>query len=113
MTQTNSNLDPTKQLSHKGDLKSILTQLNERLARIEQAIGENNGRNFNKEWYTVAETAEILKRKPYTVREWCRLKRIHASKTMCGRGGEEEWRIRHDEISRIQNDGLLPIPRHY
>ena len=32
---------------------------------------------------------------------------------MCGRGCEEEWRISHEELERIQNEGLLPIPERY
>ena len=66
-----------------------------------------------KESYTTIEVAQILGRKPYTVREWCRLKRVNAIKAMCGRGCEEEWRITHEELLRIQNDGLLPQPERY
>ena len=66
-----------------------------------------------KESYTTVEVAKILGRKPYTVREWCRLQRVNASKAMCGRGSEEEWRVSHEELERIQNDGLLPVPERY
>ena len=66
-----------------------------------------------KESYTTVEVASIAGKKPYTVREWCRLQRINASKAMCGRGCEEEWRISHEDLLRIQNEGLLPIPDRY
>lgn len=66
-----------------------------------------------KESYTTIEVAKILGKKPYTVREWCRLQRINAFKAMCGRGCEEEWRVSHEELERIQNDGLLPVPERY
>lgn len=66
-----------------------------------------------KDSYTTVEIATILGKKPYTVREWCRLQRINASKAKCGRGCEEEWRVSHDELCRIQNEGLLPAPERY
>lgn len=66
-----------------------------------------------KESYTTIEVAKILGKKPYTVREWCRLQRINAFKAMCGRGSEEEWRVSHEELERIQNEGLLPVPERY
>lgn len=62
-----------------------------------------------KEWYSTNEVAQILTRRPYTVREWCRLGRINATRTHSGRGEVEEWRISHQELQRIQNEGLLPL----
>jgi hypothetical protein len=62
-----------------------------------------------KEWYTTNEVAHILTRRPYTVREWCRLGRVNATRTHAGRGEVEEWRISHLELQRIQNEGLLPL----
>ncbi len=63
--------------------------------------------------YTPVEVATILGKRPYTVREWCRLQRINATKRPVGRGGAEEWEISHTEIERIRNHGLLPIPKRY
>ena len=48
----------------------------------------------------------------YTVREWCRLGRISASKHQYARGAYPEWRISHDELTRIKNEGMLPIRVH-
>lgn len=62
-----------------------------------------------KEWYSTNEVAHILTRRPYTVREWCRLGRVNATRTHSGRGEVEEWRISHQELQRIQNEGLLPL----
>lgn len=66
-----------------------------------------------KEFYTTDDLAKIFGKAEYTVREWCRLRRINAKKIACGRGGEKAWRISHQELVRIQNDGLLPIPTKY
>lgn len=62
-----------------------------------------------KDWYTTNEVARILGRRPYTVREWCRLGRVNAARAHAGRGEVEEWRISHQELQRIQNEGLLPL----
>ena len=63
-----------------------------------------------KEFYTTEDVAVLLGKRPYTVRNWCRLGRVIAQKAQAGRGGEEEWRISHEELVRIQNEGLLPPP---
>ena len=94
-----------------------VVQLNGRIQELEGTIAELRDLLFSqktvKESYETKEVAQLLGRKPYTVREWCRLKRINAYKAMCGRGCEEEWRITHEELMRIQNEGLLPIPDRY
>lgn len=66
-----------------------------------------------KESYTTHEVAKLLGKKPYTVREWCRLQRVNATKALYGRGADDEWRISHEELQRIQNEGLLPVPDRY
>lgn len=94
-----------------------IKELKEQIASLEQTVLQL--RDFIcsqqpiKDSYTTVEIAAILGKKPYTVREWCRLKRINAFKAMCGRGCEEEWRVRHEELCRIQNEGLLPVPERY
>ena len=89
----------------------------ERIASLEQTIAELRDfilqQQATKESYSTQEVASILGRKPYTVREWCRLQRINAYKAMCGRGCEEEWRVSHEELIRIQNEGLLPPPERF
>lgn len=85
----------------------------ERLARIEQTLDAILKQKAVKEWYSTAEAADILGRAEFTVREWCRLGRVRASKRPCGRGTSQEWMIAHDEIERIRNEGLLPDPVRY
>lgn len=83
-----------------------------RLDRIEEIIARLADQRVAKEWYTTAEVAAVLGRAEFTVREWCRHKRVHAKKRTCGRGNSQEWTIAHDELVRIQNHGLLPLPKY-
>jgi len=118
--KTNGN---AKQTGGDGDsariesLEASVKELASRLARIEAVLCDLHelvtNRQTTKDSYTTQEVAKILDKKPYTVREWCRLKRVNAFKAMCGRGCEEEWRITHEELLRIQNEGLLPPPERY
>ena len=91
------------------ELGEVLTKLEERLARIEQLLTNANRNNsFRREWFTVPEAAEELGKRPFTIREWCRLRRIEAKKRKCGRGRTSEWVISSGEIERYLNEGLLP-----
>lgn len=83
-----------------------------RLDRIEAALKQLIDQRAIKAWYTTAEAAHELKRAEYTVREWCRLGRVRAEKRACGRGRAKEWIISYEELSRIHNEGLLPIPKY-
>ena len=82
-----------------------------RLASLESMVYEIHqilaNQRPQKEWYTVAELAEILGKAEYTVREWCRGGRIYASKRLSGRGNSKEWIVSHEELERLQNEGLL------
>lgn len=102
---------------HSNGLAEWASELKSELGRLQAAIVDMRDLLLNqktvKESYDTKEVAEILDRKPYTVREWCRLKRVNAFKAMCGRGCEEEWRITHQELVRIQNEGLLRVPERY
>ena len=90
-----------------------LSQLLDRLGRIEMALGQLLEQRTLKDWYTTAEAAAILHKAEFTVREWCRLGRVNAQKRACGRGCTQEWILAHDELLRIQNHGLLPIQRQW
>ena len=92
-------------------MQTLLT-LDERLARSESIVQEVRdilkNQQPQKEWYTVTELATLLGKAEFTVREWCRLGRVHANKRQCGRGDSQEWIVSHEEMTRIQNHGLLP-----
>lgn len=87
-----------------------LNAIVERLERIEATLKQLVDQRTTKEWYTPAEAAQRLGKAEFTVREWCRLGRIHAEKRRCGRGRSQEWMIAQAELERIQNEGLLPQP---
>ena len=79
-----------------------------RLERIENLLTNLVEQEPPKEFYTTAEVAQILGKAEFTVREWCRLNRIHAEKRLSGRGRSKEWMIAYAETQRIKNEGLLP-----
>ena len=92
------------------EIDEALSKLDNRLARIEHLLAHSGGTDeFRKDSFTVPEAAELLGKQPFTIREWCRLRRIEARKRKCGRGRTSEWIISRSEIERYLNDGLLPL----
>lgn len=87
----------------------IEQQVIERLERIEAVLGELLKQRTVKDWYTTAEVAHLLDKAEFTVREWCRLRRVYAEKRACGRGRSREWMIAHTELLRVQNEGLRSL----
>lgn len=85
------------------------THLLSRLERIEGLLTLLIERQQVREWYSPREAAKILGKSEYCIREWCRLGRCHAQKKHSGRGPYPSWVISHDEVLRIQREGLLPI----
>jgi len=86
-------------------------ELADRLDRIEELLTTLVIQRTVKDWYTTAEVAALLEKAEYTVREWCRQGRIRAKKKPCGRGKGGEWLVSHEELTRLENEGLLPLPR--
>lgn len=89
--------------------KDAMLQLVGRLDRIEVILQALVQQQAVKDYYTTAEVAQILGKAEFTVREWCRLCRVYAEKRPCGRGRAKEWIVSHQELTRIRNEGLLPI----
>jgi hypothetical protein len=79
-----------------------------RLERIETALTSLLQLRTVKDFYSTDELAAILGKAEFTVREWCRRKRIRAQKRRSGRGIFCSWVISHEELQRIQREGLLP-----
>jgi len=89
--------------SRQNELRDLLSKLLDRLETQKP----------RKSAYTVAETAELLGKRPFTVRQWCRNNRVNARKRPVGRGATNEWEVSAEEIERIRNHGLLPDPNPY
>ena len=79
-----------------------------RLDRIEQTLVLLVQQRTVKEWYSTAEVAKLLGKAEFTVREWCRNGRVRGQKQGSGRGKHQAWVIAHEEVLRIQKEGLLP-----
>src|SRR5262249_42495681 len=75
--------------------------------RLEQ-IEDTNAISVIKESYTTEEVAERLGRSEWTVRQWCNKRQVRGAKKVRGKGRTGEWRISHDELVRLQNEGPLP-----
>ena len=90
-------------------MSESLTEVIERLSRIEGVIQSLVRERTPKEWYSTADVATVLEKAEYTVREWCRQGRVRATKKQYARGAHSEWLISHEELTRIRNKGLLPL----
>lgn len=89
------------------DLETLAT----RLERIEESLRLLLKERVEQRFYSTADAAKILGKAEFTVREWCRNKRCVAVKRPCGRGNSKEWMIAHEELERIQAEGLLAKDR--
>ena len=78
-----------------------------RLQRIEDSLRLLLGERVQQRFYSTSDVAKLLGKAEYTVREWCRHRRVRAQKRPCGRGNAKEWMISGDELERIQSEGLL------
>jgi excisionase family DNA binding protein len=86
-------------------LAPSLTDVRQRLERLEDCFAMS----VVKESYTTEEAAERLGRSDWTVRQWCNKGQVKGAKKVRGKGRTGEWRIPHDELVRLQNEGPLPI----
>jgi hypothetical protein len=94
-------------------LDAVAQESAARLSRMEAKLTSLVQQHTLKEFYTTDDLCKMFGRAPYTVREWCRLGRIKARKVAASCGGECEWRVPHEEVVRLQNEGLLPMPAKY
>lgn len=79
------------------------------MERIESMLAALVERQQVREWYEVEEFAKLVGKAPFSIREHCRLGRLHAEKRRSGRGAHAQWVISHGELLRYQREGLLPI----
>jgi hypothetical protein len=85
-------------------LAPLLTGLMESLERLEDRLAVS----VVKECYTTEEVAQRVGRSEWTVRQWCNKGQVKGAKKVRGKGRTGEWRIPHDELVRLQNEGPLP-----
>lgn len=82
-------------------LETMLTEILSRLDKLQPAAP-------HKDYWSPEDLAAALGRKPFTVREWCRLRRINAEKERYSR----LWRIPDSEAQRLlAGGGLQPEVR--
>jgi hypothetical protein len=81
----------------------------QRLDRIEELLRRLLDEKTVRDWYSVEQLAERIGKAAFTVREWCRLGRLNASKRQSGGGSHGAWVISHDELLRYEREGLLPL----
>jgi excisionase family DNA binding protein len=91
--------------AHWNWIRQVLEQQQVQLDRIEKSLALS----VEKETYTTEEVAERLGFGVWTVRQWCNKGRVQSAKKIHGRGRQGEWRIPHEELVRLQNEGPLPI----
>jgi hypothetical protein len=81
----------------------------DRFRRIEGLLEALLHRHGGKAYYSVNEFAELVGRRPFTVRQWCNLGRINAERSMTQTGPTTRWVISQEEYIRYQREGLLPL----
>jgi excisionase family DNA binding protein len=86
------------------ELFQRIDRLTERVLSLERKIDALVVGRSDRAAYTTEEAAVLLRRAPWTVREWCRHGRVRARK----RPGTDKWVIPREELDRVQAEGLLP-----
>ena len=88
------------------DLLEILAQIEKQNLQILARLDRLENKPPQKESWSPEELAVALHRKPFTVREWCRLGRILAEKDKYSR----LWRVPDNEAQRLlTGGGLRPV----
>lgn len=100
-----------KEPSPDAPIMDALGELKVALNRIENCLALQVRMRMGKDSYSTEEIAKLVGRSQFQVRQWCLHGRIHATKRACGRGRTREWSISHEELTRLQNEGLLPAPK--
>ncbi len=80
--------------------------VSKRLDQLATMVQEMATDHPGREWYAVDEFAELVGKGKFTVREWCRLGRLHAEKQQSGRGRHQAWVISRAELERYRKEGL-------
>lgn len=81
-------------------LEALARQVDSLTRKVDALLVEQG----EKEWYSTEEVALLVRRAPWTVREWCRHGRVRAKKL----AGTDKWSIGREELRRLQAEGLRP-----
>lgn len=87
--------------------RDSVVEILDRLRRLEEKLDHVSVSSPTRSHYSASEVAEILGNSLGTVQKWCREGRIRCAKRAAGRGRAKEWSVTHEELVRIQNEGLL------
>ena len=82
-------MEPSSHDSVCAELVLLRERIDNLVSLVSQLVDQSHGPRLARLSYTVEEAAALLKKRPYTVREWCRLGRIDATKRTERRGGAE------------------------
>lgn len=94
---------PEADSSELGALREMIAQ---RFSKLEKMLALARV----KETYTAEEVAAQVRKSAWVVRQWCNKDQVPgAYKIQTGRGKKGEWRIPHEAVIRLQNEGPLLI----
>lgn len=86
---------------------AMLELIARRLSNLEKLLALSRV----KETYTAEEVAAHVQKSAWVVRQWCNKGQVPgAYKIRTGRGKKGEWRIPHEAVARLQNEGPLLLP---
>jgi excisionase family DNA binding protein len=85
-------------------VEDLVARALEKIDRLVKKI-EAAQRGELQEWFTVRQTAEMLGKSPYTIRDHVKRGTLKAVRVERGAGGKGEWRISREEIKRFIGPG--------
>jgi excisionase family DNA binding protein len=101
-----SDTPPTEPASNE-TIVALLKSMQEQIDRLERGLAVSRP----KETYTTDEAAERLNRSSWTVRDWCNNGQVPGAYKVKGKGRRGEWRIPHDALVRVQNEGPAAVQK--
>ncbi len=87
-------------------LKNDIAEIKSQLAGLAAERMNQQPNLGDKDWYTVKEVKEITGLSEYTLRQACNTQRL--SEDHCRKGEDGKWRISHEGLTLLQNQGLPP-----
>ena len=85
------------------DIRTLLTELSAKIDRLAERLDKPE----QKARYTVNEASQLTGLSRWTIRDACNHGRVKAQRH--GGPTKWEWRIPHEEVARLMNDGTKPV----